>query len=59
MGFVALNKWRLGPAMGSGTVQALRAYRRSLVLEYGLITAVLAVTAAMTTFYSPDSKTKG
>ena len=36
--------------------QALRAFRRSLVFEYVVITAVLTVTATVTTFYSPDSK---
>ena len=56
MGFAAFNKWRLGPAMASGNRQAVRVFRCSLVLEYVLITAVLTVTAAMTTFYSPDSK---
>jgi len=54
MGLAALNKWRLGPAVASGDGLALRAFRRSLVIEYILIAAVLTVTAAMTTLYSPE-----
>ena len=54
MGFAALNKWRLGPAIGNGDERALRSFRRSLGFEYGLIAAVLCVTAMMTTFYSPE-----
>lgn len=42
--------------MASGNQQAQRAFRRSLFyLEYILIAAVPTVTAAMTTFYSPDA----
>ncbi len=53
MGLAALNKWRLGPAISAGDPLTLRAFRRSLGLEYVLIAAVLSVTALMTTFYSP------
>lgn len=54
MGFAALNKWHLGPAIAAGDGRTLRAFRRSLGLEYVLISAVLSITAAMTTFYSPE-----
>jgi putative copper export protein len=54
MGLAALNRWRLGPALatqpsGSGTFQ------RSVLIEYVLIIGVLAATAALTTFFSPES----
>ncbi len=54
MSLAALNKWRLGPALGGEDVLAGRAFRRMVVAEYVLILAVLAVTAAMTTFFSPE-----
>jgi putative copper export protein len=48
------NRWRALPAIahtpGPG---ALRALQRSIVFEYALMAAVLAVTATMTTLYSP------
>ncbi len=54
MGLASLNKWRLGPAVASADARLARAFRRSLELEYLLITAVLSVTAVLTTFFSPD-----
>lgn len=54
MGLAALNKWRFGPAIASGDIRVLRAFRRILGAEYVLIAAVLCITAAMTTFYSPE-----
>ena len=54
MGLAALNKWRLGPAIASGDIRILRAFRRTLGAEYVLILAVLCITAVMTTFYSPE-----
>ena len=54
MGLAALNKWRLGPAIAAGDERRLRSFLRSLGLEYVLISAVLSITAAMTTFYSPE-----
>src|SRR5213078_182467 len=54
MGLGALNKWRLGPAVGRGDPRATAAFRRSLKSEYILIAAVLSVTAILTSFYSPD-----
>jgi copper resistance protein D len=54
MGLAALNKWRLGPALGRGDAQIAAAFRRSLAAEYVLIAGVLSVTAVMTSFYSPE-----
>jgi len=54
LGFAAWNRWRALPGMR--TADAARAslqLRRSIATEYGLILAVLGVTAVMTTFYSP------
>jgi putative copper resistance protein D len=54
LGLAALNKWRFGPAIERGDLQAARGFRRSTISEYVLIAAVLAVTAVMTTFFSPE-----
>jgi copper resistance protein D len=57
IGFVALlalasqNKSRLGPHVAAGKPKG---FRRALAAEYVLIAAVLAVTACMTTFFSPN-----
>jgi copper resistance protein D len=51
MVLAALNKWRFGPALRLG---AARAFRQTVIVEYILICAVLAVTATMTTLYSPE-----
>ena len=53
MGLAALNKWRLGPALAAGRPAAFGTFRASLAFEYLLIVAVLSITAAMTTLYSP------
>jgi putative copper resistance protein D len=53
MGFAALNKRRLGPALARGDAAAAGSLRRSLAAEYLLIAAILCVTAVLTTFYSP------
>jgi len=50
----ALNKWRLGPAIASGDLQAGRRFRGVVITEYVLIVVVLSVTAVMTTFFSPE-----
>jgi putative copper export protein len=52
MGLAALNKWRYGPACAAGET---RAFRQTVIVEYVLICLVLAVTATMTTFYSPEA----
>jgi copper resistance protein D len=54
MGLGALNKWRLGPAVGQGNSQARATFRQSLAAEYVLIACVLSLTAVLTSFYSPD-----
>lgn len=53
MGLAAVNKLRLGPALARGGQSAGRALRCSLVLEFILLAAVLAVTATMTAMFSP------
>jgi copper resistance protein D len=50
----ALNKWRLTPALARGAARAAQELTRSMVAEWLIIAAVLSVTAAMTTFYSPE-----
>jgi len=54
MALAALNKWRIGPAIASGVRSALTVFQRSVATEYVLIAGVLAVTACMTTFFSPE-----
>jgi copper resistance protein D len=53
MGLATANKWRLGPALIRGGLQDGRRFRRSVAAEYVLIAAVLAITAVMTSFFSP------
>jgi putative copper export protein len=53
MGLAALNKLRLAPALGRGSLAGRRALRCSLVAEGLLIAIVLAITAAMTAMFSP------
>jgi putative copper resistance protein D len=55
MGLAAANKWRLGPALVHGPVQSGLWFRRSVAAEYVLIAAVLAITAVMTSFFSPEA----
>jgi putative copper export protein len=50
----ALNKWRFGPAIGAGDLQAGRKFRGVVMVEYLFIVAVLSVTAVMTTYFSPE-----
>lgn len=54
MGLAAANKWRLGPAIGRGKQSAVRLFRVVVAAEYVLIVAVLASTAVMTSFFSPE-----
>ncbi|HYK24973.1 MAG TPA: CopD family protein [Steroidobacteraceae bacterium] len=54
MALAAMNKWRLAPALARGVPHAGAALRRSIAAEYVLIVCVLGVTAAMTSFFSPD-----
>lgn len=52
----ARNKVRLAPALARGEAQAIPRFRRSVALEYALICATLAVSAALTGFYAPAGK---
>ena len=54
LGLAAFNKWRFGPALGGGDLSAGRVFRSMLLAEYLLIVVVLAVTAVMTTYFSPE-----
>ena len=51
MAMAALNKWQFGPACAEGDTAA---FKRTVIIEYVLICAVLAMTATMTMFYSPE-----
>lgn len=53
MVLAGLNKWRFGPALATSS-RVMPAFHRALVTEYVLICAVLAATAMMTTFFSPE-----
>jgi putative copper export protein len=53
MALAVLNKFKLGPALARGSRNAHQALRASLVLEFILIAGVLAVSATMTTMFSP------
>lgn len=55
MGLAALNRWRLGPRLGGGLPGAVRAFEVSLAIEYLLVAAVVALTATMTSLYSPEA----
>jgi putative copper export protein len=52
MALAILNKWTFGPACASGRT---RAFKQAVAVEYVLICAVLAITAVLTTFYSPEA----
>lgn len=54
MTLAGLNKWRFGPALASGDGLAVRAFQRAVVAEYVIILAIFAVTAVLTSFYSPE-----
>jgi putative copper resistance protein D len=51
MALAAANRWRLVPAMAAGAPAA--PLRWSITAEYGLLVAILAMTAVLTTFFSP------
>jgi putative copper export protein len=51
MALATLNKWTFGPACARGQT---RAFKQAVAVEYVLMCTVLAVTAMMTTFYSPE-----
>ena len=54
LGFGALNKLRLTPALRANDAAAAARLRRSLAGEYLIVCAVLAITAVMTGLYSPE-----
>jgi putative copper export protein len=54
MALAALNRWRLTPALLIGQPLARGALQRSIVAEYLLMASVLAMTATLTTLYSPE-----
>ncbi|MBX5463097.1 MAG: CopD family protein [Steroidobacteraceae bacterium] len=49
----SINRWRLVPGLERGSTYAHVAFRRSVLAEMLLVTAVLCITAVLTTFYSP------
>ena len=53
MALAALNRWRLGPAIAR-IERGMVSFRRSVSAEYMLIATVLAATAIMTLFFSPE-----
>jgi putative copper export protein len=55
LALASLNKWKLAPALQIGDVVAARTFQRSAAAEYVLIVIVLAVTAVMTSFFSPEA----
>ncbi|HEY6456525.1 MAG TPA: CopD family protein [Steroidobacteraceae bacterium] len=55
MGFAAVNKLRLTPALLQNDPAAVPRLRRSLLSEYLILAAVLCITAIMTELYSPDT----
>ncbi|MGD9841508.1 MAG: copper resistance D family protein [Steroidobacteraceae bacterium] len=56
MGFAAVNKWRLGPAIATGDARAMKLFKTSLAFEYALICVALTATAVMTGLFSPESE---
>lgn len=55
MALASLNRWRYSPALATGNQAAVKSFGRTVVAEYALIAIILAVTATLTTLYSPDS----
>jgi len=54
MGLAALNKWRFLPDIAAGRDTASRSLQRAMLSEWILLTAVIVLTAVMTSFFSPD-----
>ena len=53
MALATLNKWRFGPAMARGDATAATSFQRSVLAELALIVIILAMTATLTSLYSP------
>ena len=56
LGLAALNKVRLSPDLTAAVPGAAQRLRRSIAVESGLVLAILATTAALTTVTSPPSE---
>ena len=54
MVLAALNRWRWVPMLATDGMRGRIALQRSVVFEYVLVASVLALTATLTTFYSPE-----
>jgi putative copper resistance protein D len=54
MGLAAANRRRFGPGIAAGSPAAAAQFRKTVAAEVVLICGVLAVTAALTMFFSPD-----
>lgn len=54
MVLAAANKWRFGPKVAGGERFAVKAFRCSVLAEWVLVFVVVAVTAAMTSLFSPE-----
>jgi copper resistance protein D len=52
LGLAAFNRWQVLPALRREPAAAARRFRRTLQAEYAMLATVLAVTAAMTSFFS-------
>ena len=53
MALASLNRWRYSPALAAGNHAAVKSFGRTAIAEYVLITIIFAVTATLTTLYSP------
>ena len=53
LGFAALNKWRLVPALAAGAPRMGERLKRSIALEGGLVVLILLATGLLTSAFSP------
>jgi putative copper resistance protein D len=49
----AANRWRFGPGIATDTESPLRAFQRTIRIEWCLVFAIVLITAVMTALYSP------
>jgi putative copper export protein len=54
MALAAANKWRFGPRLASGGAAAAAAFKRTVVVEWAMLAAVLVATALLTTLFAPE-----
>jgi putative copper export protein len=54
MALAAVNKWRFGPEILRGNGAAVASFRRTVAAEWGLIAAILIVTAVLTSLFAPE-----